>query len=129
MSADYDETKSELFAIVFGQNVKRPQSLEMVYEELKYIRFTETAIKGVLKKLPSKKAIAPEKLGNNIRKKTAAYMAKSLELVVQTIVSKGIFPNCWKLARVSPIFKEGNKTDVSSYRTISPLCCILKVLG
>ena len=41
MSVDHDERKSEMFnkfvAIVFGQNVKRPHSLELVYKELKYI--------------------------------------------------------------------------------------------
>ena len=117
---------NRLFAIVFGQIVKRPQSLEMVFKEL--IRFTETAVKEVLETLPSEKAFETEKLGNIIRK-TAAYLAKSLKLVFQTIVCRRICPNCWKVAGVSPIFKEGSKTDVSSYRTISPLCCILKVLG
>ena len=36
-------------------------------------------------------------------------------------------PSYWKINQVSPVFKEGNKADVSCYRPIRLLCCISKV--
>ena len=38
------------------------------------------------------------------------------------------FPNYWKIARVSPIFKEGNKDDCPNYRPISELPVISRIL-
>ena len=37
------------------------------------------------------------------------------------------FPSNWKVARVTPIFKEGDKTEKSNYRPISVLSVISRV--
>ena len=43
-------------------------------------------------------------------------------------VSSGIFPNAWKRARVSPIFKEDLRTDPNNYRPISVLPVVSKLI-
>ena len=40
----------------------------------------------------------------------------------------GIFPDAWKTARVTPIFKEGLKTDPNNYRPISVLPLVSKLI-
>ena len=55
-------------------------------------------------------------------------LSKSLTFIFQTCINKGIFPSIWKTSQVAPIFKEGNKADVSCYRPISLLCCCSKIL-
>ena len=42
-------------------------------------------------------------------------------------VSKGLFPNVLKLARVIPIFKKGNKNDTSNYRPVSTISVFSKI--
>ena len=42
-------------------------------------------------------------------------------------MNKNIYSNYWKISQVSPVFKEGNKADVSCYLPISLLCCISKM--
>ena len=39
----------------------------------------------------------------------------------------GIFPDDWKLAKVTPIYKSGEKSDRSNYRPISVITAIAKV--
>ena len=39
-----------------------------------------------------------------------------------------IFPSCLKIARVIPVFKSGEKTDLNNYRPISILSTFLKIL-
>ena len=39
----------------------------------------------------------------------------------------GIFPDRMKIAKVIPIYKGGDKTDVNNYRPISVLSCLSKV--
>ena len=41
---------------------------------------------------------------------------------------KGIFPNDLKIAKVTPIFKAGNNTELSNYRPIFVLPCFSKIL-
>ena len=36
-------------------------------------------------------------------------------------LSTGIFPTKWKLAKVVPLFKSGDSTDVNNYRPVSLL--------
>lgn len=43
-------------------------------------------------------------------------------------LENGVFPNCWKLAIVSPIYKGGQKQSPDSYRPIALLSVLAKVL-
>ena len=42
-------------------------------------------------------------------------------------ISSRIFPDDWKLARVTPVFKSGDSCDVNNYRPISIIPVIAKV--
>ena len=40
----------------------------------------------------------------------------------------GVFPDIWKVAKVIPIFKKGDRSNVDNYRPISLLSCFEKIL-
>ena len=44
----------------------------------------------------------------------------------QSLVN-GIFPSDWKLAKVTPIFKNGFKSDLNNYRSISVIPTVAKI--
>ena len=48
---------------------------------------------------------------------TAPYLAKIINLSFTT----GLVPNMLKIAKVCPIYKNGDKTDINNYRPISVL--------
>ena len=48
-------------------------------------------------------------------------LAPSLCSIFNTSISQGRFPENWKIARVSPIYKDGSTEDRSNYRPISVL--------
>ena len=54
-------------------------------------------------------------------------MEISLAILFNTSIETSQFPNFWKLARVTPIFKGGDRSDKSNYRTISILPAISKL--
>ena len=43
-------------------------------------------------------------------------------------LNTGIFPDRMKVAKVTPIFKQGEKSSISNYRPLSVLPCSSKIL-
>ena len=48
-------------------------------------------------------------------------LAQPLSQLFNLSLSLGLFPDCWKIARVAPIFKDGPADESSNYRPISVL--------
>ena len=43
-------------------------------------------------------------------------------------MEKGVFPDALKIARVTPLFKGGDPSNISNYRPISVLPCFSEIL-
>lgn len=76
----------------------------------------------------SNNASALDNIFARLPKKAAPIVAHSLTFIVHLSFTMGIFPNAWKLARVSPIFKDGLKTDPNNYRPVSALPVVSKLI-
>ena len=55
------------------------------------------------------------------------YIENSQAFLFNTSIETSQFPDSWKVARITPIFKEGDKTEKSNYRPISVLPVISKL--
>ena len=64
----------------------------------------------------------------NVVKKCFSSLCKPLKYLFNLSIEKGIFPDDLKIAKVTPIYKADDKSDVSNYRPISVLSCISKIL-
>ena len=52
-----------------------------------------------------------------------------MNIIFQQSFYEGIFPQCWKHAIITPLYKgKGDRSDPSSYRAISISSCLGKVL-
>ena len=58
----------------------------------------------------------------------APTICKSLAYICNLSLLTSTFPSDWKQAKVTPIFKDGDKSDVGNYRPISNLSMISKIL-
>ena len=54
--------------------------------------------------------------------------SESLADIFNASLKSSIFPDDLKIARVAPIFKEGDRDDMTNYRPISVLCTVARVL-
>ena len=55
------------------------------------------------------------------------YIENSLAFLFNTSIETSQFPDSWKVARITPIFKDGDKTEKPNYRLISVLPVISKL--
>ena len=76
----------------------------------------------------TKKACGYDEISNKIIKKSSDIVAPFLKTLFDACLQQGIFPDCFKLAQVAPLFKGGDRTNLGSYRPISLLPALSKVL-
>ena len=74
------------------------------------------------------KASGLDKLPVKLVKIAAPYITKSLTAIFNRSISTGIFPCDWKVAKVTPIHKDGDKSDMDNYRPISVISIIAKIM-
>ena len=64
----------------------------------------------------------------NVVTKCFSELCKPLEHVFYLSIETGVFPDKLKIARVSPVYKAGDSSDLTTYRPISVLPCFSKIL-
>lgn len=94
---------------------------------LNVIRFTRRDVERVLNDVDVNKGGGPDGIPNSFLKHTSFNLATPLTDIFNQSIATGIFPSHFKRAHVMPIFKRGDKTDVTNYRPICILNSISKI--
>ena len=74
------------------------------------------------------KATGTDNIGPRLIKLAAPYIADDITFICNHSINNSTFPNKWKEAKVSPLYKNGSHDDVNNYRPISILPILSKVL-
>ena len=78
--------------------------------------------------MPNGKSPGLDTYNVRLLKLAAPFIAKCLTHICNLSLCKSTFPEEWKQAKVTPIFKSGDKTDVGNYRPISVLPIVSKII-
>ena len=81
-----------------------------------------------LRDLDPKKSCGYDMITNRVLRETSFIIAPYLIKLFNNCIEKAVFPDCFKIAKVTPLFKGGDKHDPNSYRPISLLPCLGKLL-
>ena len=76
-------------------------------------------VKMYLSSLDTIKSTGLDCIGPKFLKLAQDILASSITFLINKSITTGNFPNMWKHARVSPVFKTGSKDEVNNYRPIS----------
>ena len=95
------------------------------YNEAPQITVTQNGVYKLLHGLNQHKATGPDEISTKFLKEMAAPVTPALTLIFQASLNQGQTPEDWKLAKVSPIFKKGDKSKPANYRPVSltSVCC------
>ena len=81
-----------------------------------------------ISKLVNKNSCSYDLVSNRAMKATNQSVSPYLEILFQKCIMEGVFPDCYKIAQVIPLFKGGDQEDRHCYRPISLLPTISKIL-
>jgi hypothetical protein len=90
-------------------------------------RFTPYLCSKLLSSISNKKSSGPDGISVRMLKLTFPYICNIVTDMLNRILIDGTFPNCWKIAKVTPILKSGSHEDPSNFRPISILPILSKI--
>ena len=85
---------------------------------------TVSTVFSLLSKLSKSKATGLDKIPARLLRDCADLIASPLCTIFN---QSGVFPDEWKLSKVIPLFKQGERSDLNSYRPISIVPVVAKV--
>ena len=82
---------------------------------------------NLLRKTDEKKATGLDMIPSKLLKMAVSIVAPSLTAIFTKSILTGIYPTEWKTTRVTPVFKNGVKSNLNNYRPISVIPVVSKV--
>ena len=61
-----------------------------------------------------------DKVNSKMLKLCAGYISGPLSILFNSFCQQGIFPDTWKQALNTPLYKKGDKYELKNYRPIEP---------
>ena len=107
--------------------------MEYITEEtnrtLSYLLNTNVAeIRKLISELNQKKSCGFDHISNKVLKASCDIISPFLVTLFNKCMTSGVFPDCYKVAKVTPLFKGGDRQDINSQRPISLLPSLGKLL-
>ncbi|CAB4021146.1 Hypothetical predicted protein [Paramuricea clavata] len=95
----------------------------------KRFQFTQTnndQVFSVLSKLCKSKATGLDQISARLVRECADLISSSITNIFNLSLLLGTFPEDWKCAKVTPIFKQGTRNEMNNYRPISVISVMAK---
>lgn len=116
---------------VYFHSVFYPNGNYSIHKELSKTDIPVITSEGVismLRKLNEKKSAGKDGIPTAFLKRFAEQIADYLANLFQLSLTTSEFPDDWKIARVVPIFKKGDKLNITNYRPVSMISTCSKLM-
>lgn len=97
-------------------------------DQMEFKTIDEGYVLNAINRLEKWKALGLDKVSVTFVKDAARSISYPLVLIYNSSLIHGVFPDNWKVAKVSPIYKADLKTDVNNYRAISVIFLFSRML-
>ena len=118
------------FHSVFNQDLEYHSYIDhsASTSSLSKINISDLDVYNVLVGLDTTKAMGPDGIPPIVLSTCASALYKPLHYLFSMCLNSGYLPFEWKLHKVTPIYKSGDRCQIKNYRPISLLCNTSKVL-
>ena len=99
-----------------------------VAEEMKFLEIDNTDYFNIVKSMKAKKSTGFDEISNKLIKDIQEEIRVPIMDIINTSLCTGKVPVAWKTAKIIPLHKSGEKTDVNNYRPISLLSALSKIM-
>ena len=117
--------------LVVNRSVLPPLNV-ITEQRLDHITILDGEILPLIRNLNPNKATGSDGISGHMLLLCDESVVLPLKIIFRSILSTSAYPNIWKLANVTPIFKKGDKQLIENYRPISllPICgkCFEKII-
>ena len=96
--------------------------------KMKFRPVFPSEIAKIIDNMRPKTSYGWDTISNKVIKAIRDEIKAPMSHLVNISITKNVFPDSWKLARVIPIFKGGQKDDCGNYRPISLISCLSKII-
>ena len=94
---------------------------------LNFTTVNENVVAKIIESLKTKSSCGDDGLSTKLLKEIKNEICSSITLIVNQMITTGIFPDSLKIAQIIPIFKKGDIEIIENYRPISILPAISKI--
>ena len=108
-------------------NIQFSDYIKAIESKFYFTEISSETMYQTLKDMKSRKAAGPDNISAKLLKDSASVTLPLLTKIFNLSLSEGVFPDDWKNARVSPIYKSGDKEECGNYRPISVLSVVSKL--
>ena len=105
-----------------------PNNIRKPYPNIKYKYTSTQEIEKIIKSLKSKNAHGYDGVSTRILKWSAPYISSPLTYIFNKALEKGVYPIRLKYSTTVPIYKTGDRLNMSNFRPISLLISFSKIL-
>lgn len=107
-----------------------PSLQEDLINDLDMLDISHVTVQEVLdaiKRLKSKRSAGPDGIPQYVVKGCGDVIAYPISIIINKSLKQKTFPEAWKIARVCPVFKNGDNGNIKNYRPVSILSILSKV--
>jgi len=106
----------------------KPNSIKPVQNSIFLDSTNVEEVLSIVKQMNNKKSTSDDSLSSYLIKHIITEISIPITHIYNLSLSQGIFPKCFKISKVIPIYKKGNREEPGNYRPISLLSPLSKIL-
>ena len=115
-------------SIFVSEDGPMPILADNSYPDIPPLLINNEGVTALLLNLKDHKAGGPDEIPITLLKRLAIEISPVLAMIFQASLHQSVIPIDWKLARVVPIFKKGERHNLGNYRPVSFTCICSKLL-
>ena len=90
-------------------------------------KINDNEVLSIINKLKNKKSRGADNISNQLLKTIKQELCKPLTIIINQMIETGVYPEKFKILKITPIYKKNERTNIANYRPISLLPTLSKI--